>query len=166
MGGGVAVAAPDAPVEPRLVALLPSRPGTYVLFLHLARDVTLTVGRLGRFRFPAGFYGYVGSARGSGGIASRVARHLRHPKPAHWHIDALRAVARPVRVWWAEGTERRECAWAAALAGLEGGSVPVRGFGSSDCRCRSHLIHFSSLPRVGSLAQAVGTAVVEVILDG
>ena len=40
------------------------------------------------------------------------------------------------------GTDRRECETATTVAGLPGGTRPVPGFGSSDCRCRSHLVYF------------------------
>ena len=41
--------------------------GTYVLLLQLPTDEELTIGKLGTFDFPAGWYTYVGSAFGSGG---------------------------------------------------------------------------------------------------
>ncbi len=145
---------------------LPPRPGAYALLLRLEHDRELTVGRLGRFRFLAGVYAYVGSARGPGGLAARIARHLRHPKPLRWHVDYLRACARPVAVWLAEGSQRRECAWAAALARMDDASLPVPRFGASDCRCPAHLVHFPALPNREVFAQAVGEPVTEVRLDG
>jgi Uri superfamily endonuclease len=95
---------------------VPGLPGTYVLVLVVEDEQQVRVGQLGEFRIPTGWLAYVGSARGPGGLAARLARHLRHPKPLVWHIDFLRAVARPVAIWWATGTDRRECLWAAALA--------------------------------------------------
>jgi Uri superfamily endonuclease len=95
---------------------VPGLPGTYVLVLVVEDEQQVRVGRLGEFRIPPGWLAYVGSARGPGGLAARLARHLRHPKPPVWHIDFLRAVARPVAIWWATGTDRRECLWATALA--------------------------------------------------
>lgn len=145
---------------------LPPGPGVYVLFLHLAEERTLEIGRLGDLVFPPGFYAYVGSGRGSGGLASRIARHLCHPKPLHWHIDALRAQARPLKLWLIEGMQPRECAWAQALSRLAGASFPAPRFGASDCHCPAHLVHFAHLPEREAFAQAVGEAVTEVILDG
>ena len=136
--------------------MLPDGPGTYVLILRLPRLATIAVGRLGRFQFPPGWYAYVGSARGPGGLAARVARHLRSPKPLHWHVDYLRAAARPEQVWYAAGIRRRECAWAAALSDLPGASIPVPRFGASDCRCPGHLIHFVAHPEPADFARAVG----------
>ncbi len=139
--------------------MLPDRAGTYTLILELPNTTAITVGRLGRFQFPRGWYVYVGSARGPGGLAARISRHLRSPKPLHWHVDYLRADAQPIEIWYATGSQKRECAWACALAGLGGASIPVPRFGASDCRCTTHLIHFVALPGVTSFARAVGEPV-------
>jgi Uri superfamily endonuclease len=145
--------------------MLTDRPGTYALNLNLPHPVTLRVGRLGRFHFPAGWYVYAGSARGPGGLAARVARHLRPLKLLHWHIDYLSAHASPVEIWYATGTQRRECVWARTLLNLPGASVPVPRFGASDCRCATHLICFSTPPDSIAFAGAVGVPVSREILD-
>jgi Uri superfamily endonuclease len=140
--------------------MVPDRPGTYVLILrlpHFAENVR--IGRLGCFRFPSGWYAYVGSARGPGGLAARLARHLRPLKPLHWHVDYLRAQAQPVQVWYVAGTQKRECAWARTLSSLPGASVPVPRFGASDCRCPTHLIYFATPPDVTAFAGALGERV-------
>jgi len=127
----------------------PRAPGTYVLFLRLDKDAVLDVGRLGRVTFPSGDYVYVGSARGPGGLAARLARHRNPHKSRHWHIDYLTAVAQVTGAWWAVGDERRECAWATALVGWPGAQVVSPGLGASDCRCRAHLFRLDRLaPRV------------------
>ena len=128
--------------------MLPDQPGTYVLLLDLPHPTAIDIGRLGRFEFPAGRYAYVGSARGPGGLAARVSRHLRSPKLSHWHIDYLRAKADPVEIWYAVGSQRKECAWATALAGLPSATIPVPRFGASDCKCLAHLIHLGESPGV------------------
>ncbi|MCX7854398.1 MAG: GIY-YIG nuclease family protein [Anaerolineae bacterium] len=138
---------------------VPRLPGTYVLILRLEEARWVQVGRLGESRVPAGWLAYVGSAQGPGGLSARLARHLRHPKPAHWHIDSLRPVAQPTAVWWAIGTGRRECLWAAALAQMPGASRPIPGFGSSDCRCPAHLFHFPEPPDRERFARLTGEEV-------
>jgi len=140
--------------------------GIYALILHLVCREEITIGRLGKFTFPAGYYLYLGSALGPGGLEARLTRHLREGKRPHWHIDYLGPVARPVAVWLAEGDRRRECAWAARLAQMDGASLPVPGFGASDCRCPAHLVHFSTLPHLEPFARAVGELVRENRLDG
>lgn len=127
-----------------------------MLILHLPHPTTITVGRLGCFQFPAGWYAYAGSARGPGGLAARIARHLRVSKPLRWHVDYLRAHAQPVEVWYTQGHRRQECGWAAALFALPGASIPVPRFGASDCHCPAHLTYFATLPDLAAFARAVG----------
>ncbi len=120
--------------------------GTYILILRLDRRRTLQIGRLGRFRFPAGYFAYVGSALGRGGLGGRLKHHLNPFAPSRWHIDALRKVAHLDQVWLARGEEIQEHLWAALLHESMNGEVPAKGFGSSDCRCLAHLFRFQECP--------------------
>lgn len=107
-------------------------------------------------RLPEGCYCYVGSARGAGGIRGRCARHLRGAVARHWHIDWLLGGAVDRRVMALPG--RSECEVLGRLLRIEGASVPVPGFGSTDCRnCASHLLAVdrASLPAL-SQCLAVG----------
>lgn len=135
--------------------MLPDQPGTYALILKLSRPATISVGKLGRFQFPAGWYAYTGSARGPGGLAARISRHTRSLKPLRWHVDYLRAHAHPIAAWYAIGTQKRECAWARALSKLTGASLPAPRFGASDCRCPTHLFHFTAPPDLKAFTRAV-----------
>lgn len=116
--------------------------GTYALIIALENETNIAVGKLGRFTFPSGYYIYVGSARG--GISQRVRRHLRQEKRLRWHIDYLLEHAKVVEVWYTENSH--ECLWAYAAKEMPQGRILVQGFGSSDCRCPSHLIYFPLLP--------------------
>ena len=40
--------------------------GVYTLLLHISKDITLTVGQLGKQMFSEGYYTYTGSALGKG----------------------------------------------------------------------------------------------------
>ncbi len=120
--------------------------GTYVLILKLSKGQRIQIGRLRRVRFQPGFYAYVGSALGHGGLRARVGRHMSSPKRSHWHIDFLRPRTRLVEVWYSYGRRRREHDWARCLSRMQGSSTPVAGFGSSDCDCFSHLIRFDDRP--------------------
>lgn len=123
--------------------------GTYILVLRLDGPAVIQIGRLGAQVFAAGHYVYVGSALGAGGLASRLNHHLSWAEGRavrkHWHIDYLLQQATVVQVWYRVGPERLECEWARALAAQPAFQSPVPGFGSSDCRCPSHLL-FTRLP--------------------
>jgi len=118
------------------------RPIIYQVVLRLRRGTWIRVGRLGRFRFPAGFYVYTGS--GGRSPEKRIARHLRRRKSLRWHVDYLQRRAAVVGVWRGTGEECRRSRWTARLPGA---TIPAPGFGSSDCGCPSHLVHFAALPK-------------------
>ena len=118
--------------------------GTYALLLQLEEPEEIIVGRLGNFAFPAGYYLYLGSALG--GLRGRLARHRRRGKRPHWHIDYLLQRALLLEVWSMASEKRLECLWAEVARKLPGAQVPIPRFGSSDCRCPSHLIYFAAKP--------------------
>lgn len=121
--------------------------GTYALLLRCARTREVTVGALGRLRFEAGWYVYVGSALGPGGLAARVGRHRKAVKKPRWHVDYLRRVCALEEVVERRGAERLECVWAGRLEGLRA----VEGFGSSDCGCTAHLFYSAERPDLRGL---------------
>jgi Uri superfamily endonuclease len=102
---------------------------------------SLQIGRWGLLELRPGYYLYIGSACGPGGVRARVSRHCRVSKPRHWHIDYLRDALDVVCVWLHYSDVRYEHHWAGILAGMRG-ATPVKGFGCSDCHCESHLFHF------------------------
>jgi len=115
--------------------------GTYCLVLNIESDIKARIGPLGVREFPPGIYVYVGSALS--GIETRVSRHKSSKKKKRWHIDYLLDHADILSVIAIPSDSKStECSVFQALAGCEGASVPVSGFGSSDCRCKSHLICF------------------------
>lgn len=115
-----------------------AEPGTYVLILESDKHKRIQIGKWGQLAMEPGYYLYVGSAFGPGGVRSRVSRHCREEKSKRWHIDFLRAYTRLHIVWYAHGRERLEHRWAHALGDLAQ-TVAIKGFGCSDCRCLSHL---------------------------
>lgn len=138
-------------------------PGPYVLVVQMVRDTDLRVGRLGLVAFPRGYYCYVGSAMGPGGRRARLARHLRQQKKPHWHIDYLLPQAPVVEIWSAPSAARLECAWLRTLLQLPGATLPVRGFGSSDCDCPAHLVRFVSAPSLTAFARQLQELGLEVV---
>jgi Uri superfamily endonuclease len=115
---------------------------TYQLDIAVERPVTLTIGRLGEFLFPAGSYIYTGSARRN--MDARIARHLRREKTLRWHIDWLLA-ALAVNVVAVRRYRAEECLLNQKVRGV----VLVPGFGASDCRsgCGSHLRYLGMVKR-------------------
>jgi Uri superfamily endonuclease len=112
------------------------RRGTYALLVYVPYELSLSVGELGKVDFKGGYYAYIGSALG--GLEGRVGRHLREEKKVRWHIDHLLIHARAVDVVVAYSEERKECKVVEELAK----DLPsVKGFGSSDCKCESHLFY-------------------------
>lgn len=130
-------------------------PGTYVLLANLAATIELQIGSLGTFVFPQGYYLYFGSALN--GLNGRIARHLRSEKKLHWHIDYLLDHASIEEVWGVRSEEKLECLWAREALALRGCKIFAGNFGSSDCRCRSHLLFFKHRPSLRSLNRALKT---------
>lgn len=131
-------------------------PGTYVVLFVPELTGSVAVGRLGVLGLDGGVLLYVGSALGPGGVAARCRHHLRiNPRP-RWHLDYLRPHGRVLGIWAAFGRERREHAWARALLGLPGASIPLARFGASDCQCPAHLIRLDAPPSAGQLAATLG----------
>ncbi|RKZ27309.1 GIY-YIG nuclease family protein [bacterium] len=120
--------------------------GTYILILNLKNDRPAQIGKLGRLTFKAGSYGYVGSAFGPGGLISRLKHHIKLSRKPHWHIDYFRRFANPTYVWFSKKNERLEHEWAAAMYQMQHTFLPIKGFGSTDCSCISHLFYFLKQP--------------------
>ncbi len=138
--------------------------GVYVMEVRLPRPTNICVGALGVFDFPPGLYLYVGSARRA--LASRLARHMRRTKVMHWHIDYLTVHAAITRILVAEWAPGRECRVARALSALEGVTVPVPGFGASDCTCRAHLFAVdAAVDWSAELAHVTGCAWEQIAID-
>lgn len=129
--------------------------GTYVLLLHLTENQTITVGRLGEFDFPAGWYTYIGSAFGAGGLLGRIKHHLRPVQSPHWHIDYLRQVAPVQEIWLSPDTERREEAWVDMMIDIPGAVALIEGFGASDTNKETHLFYFDVRPSLEDFAVGV-----------
>lgn len=142
-----------------------------MLAFWLGSSRRIRVGRLGEFLFPAGWYLYVGSARGPGGLHARIRRHWRKAgdgKRLRWHVDYVREAATWAGAWARTSGDRLECAWAERLSALQDARVVAAGMGASDCKCAAHLFHVPALPTrewFGSELQAERIDVEEKELD-
>lgn len=121
-------------------------PGTYALVLRCAKAAVVRAGGLGRLRLQPGFYVYLGSALGPGGVRARVAHHRKVSARPRWHIDYLRAHLKLERVWYCYDTRRREHQWAEVMKTAPGASPAMARFGASDCRCDTHLYFLERRP--------------------
>jgi Uri superfamily endonuclease len=124
---------------------LRSDPGTYALILQSDSNEHAQVGRWGELQLKPGYYIYIGSAFGPGGVKARVARHWRTNKRKHWHIDYLREHVALAEIWVSYEAERFEHQWAQTLLEMSE-MTPIRGFGCSDCNCQAHLFNSIKLP--------------------
>ena len=108
----------------------------YILCVEVKDGHKIAVGGLGVLYFDSGTYLYIGS--GGRNIVARVERHIRDEKKIKWHIDYLLSDSHVdiSRVYVKRGSRDDECKTARSLAtGFKG----IPGFGSSDCKCPSHL---------------------------
>ena len=69
---------------------IPACRGAYILVLLLRDPLRIRVGGLGIIEFGRGYYAYVGSAKGPGGVRARLCRHILGRGVKRWHIDYLR----------------------------------------------------------------------------
>jgi Uri superfamily endonuclease len=143
------------PLHHQYATLIPKSKGTYALILCLDREQRIQIGKLGAFEFPTGYYLYIGSAFGPGGLAGRLGRHLslnQATTSRHWHIDYLHRQAPVIAAWFSQHQTRHEHDWAALAEKLAGCSCPAPRFGASDCRCHAHLFHFARPPAAGQFS--------------
>jgi Uri superfamily endonuclease len=99
----------------------------------------IPAGKLKETEFEPGIYLYIGSARNS--LSGRIARHLRKEKKMFWHIDYFLQKAK-IKEIWVRNNYFDECQiLSEAKNSLKNSCFLSKKFGSSDCRCRSHLIY-------------------------
>lgn len=110
--------------------------GIYVLVISVGKDISVNVGALDTVDFEKGLYAYVGSAQKS--LEKRIERHLGRTKRKFWHIDYLlnNANVKVLKVFYENAGKSEECKVANIICERCGST---RGFGSSDCKCQSHL---------------------------
>jgi Uri superfamily endonuclease len=115
--------------------------GVYILLILIGEDVAVNIGSLGKIFFERGLYAYVGSAQN--GLEKRVTRHFKKDKRKFWHIDYLLEdkQAKIVEVFYKEAGKEEECRIANKLGEI---NQSIRGFGSSDCNCKSHLFKLNN----------------------
>lgn len=116
-----------------------ARAGVYILYFYLAQKKTITIGKLGTFDFIPAIYAYCGSAQRN--LAQRLHRHENKNKKLHWHIDYFSLHAQYLfALVFPQIAKEGECLLTRQMLKNPRASSPIKGFGSSDCKCESHLI--------------------------
>ena len=114
--------------------------GTYLLeIISDLEQPAFKIGSLGHMDLNQGTYYYIGSAFGPGNLKARLERHLTSKKKKHWHIDYLLEHLAVETIWCCCGDRENEHTWAQNFASEDAIEIPLRGFGSSDCSCETHL---------------------------
>ena len=113
--------------------------GIYCLIIFLDKDKSINIGKRIIF-FPKGFYCYVGSALNS--LKKRIERHYKKNKKMHWHIDYFLKEAAIIDI--KTTNNKNECRLSRKISKLADSAI--KGFGSSDCKCLTHLYYFKKNP--------------------
>lgn len=134
---------------------IPALPGTYLLEFESLADISVMVGRRGQLHLQPGFYIYIGSAFGPGGLRARVRHHASISPRPHWHLDYIRPQLELLDVWFSTMNKRLEHAWADAMVYTMHMNIPMQGLGASDCKCESHFFYVRTRPDEQALQTAL-----------
>jgi len=114
--------------------------GNYIFIIRITKTSKIQIGKLGQLTFNEGIYAYIGSAMK--GIKKRTERHIRllntKNGKCRWHIDYLLVNPNATFVELVEipTEEKIECRLSRMFNIF---AQPIIGFGSSDCKCLTHL---------------------------
>lgn len=115
--------------------------GIYILEIYVSKPILIL--RFPDVIFKKGYYYYTGSAQAN--LAKRVDRHFRKNKKIHWHIDYITSHCdSTVTNSWLIIDKKKdfECVYNRKLLNTFNLTIPVKGFGNSDCSfCDSHLLY-------------------------
>ncbi|MGD8939462.1 MAG: GIY-YIG nuclease family protein [Gammaproteobacteria bacterium] len=129
--------------------------GTYALILQSNSTRKIQIGRLGKLALNSGYYLYVGSAFGPGGLKSRLDHHLKRAIKPHWHIDYLRRYTKVIEIWYTTDAVRREDDWVTNMTKIPHVNIAYPGFGASDSNSVSHLFWSARNPELESFREVV-----------
>ena len=115
---------------------------SYILVIRVLKFLSVKIGKLGLIKFRPDLYVYVGSAKRN--FSSRIKRHLAKNKKKFWHIDYLLAKKNTIveKVYFTK--RKNEYQLARGLV-----KFPyIKNFGSSDCKCSSHLFYIEKRNKI------------------
>lgn len=131
------------PVDIKPVKFAEADSGIYMVVVKLEENKTIPTGKLKYSEYKRGYYLYAGSAKAN--LLKRIKRHEnRKKKTFHWHIDYLTANGEEVKTFGIYTDRFSECDIAKGFESIGGKVIPH--FGSSDCKCPSHLFYFKDDP--------------------
>lgn len=110
--------------------------------MFLERSQNIKINKKSSF-FPEGYYCYVGSALNN--IQKRIMRHKSKNKKLHWHIDYFLKKSNIIKTYSIVTDKNLEC-WLSSRVRSQKGEVIMKGFGSTDCKCETHLYYFDQNP--------------------
>lgn len=116
--------------------------GIYGIVLFNDSEREISVGSLGTVKFKRGYYIYTGSAKNN--VFKRISHHRNKNKSRHYHMDYLKGKMKIISDIPVITDRFTECELAESVSSLSDGKVDL--FGSSDCKCRSHLFYFKNNP--------------------
>ena len=129
--------------------IIPENHGLYSILLKLDQSVEIQIGRRGLFLFQPGIYIYIGSAKGR--MESRIKRHLKIEKKQRWHFDYLRPYGSIMAII-SFPISMGECQLRKDFINKNQAlQMPIAKFGSSDCKCYSHLLYSNKLEELSFL---------------
>ncbi len=104
--------------------------------------------------FKKGDYIYIGSAKGC--LEVRLRRHLKKDKKSFWHIDYLleNKKTKILQIWIIP--KSIECKTAYVFNEEHTCEIVKKGFGSSDCKCVSHLFYIKNKERIEKFLKEIG----------
>ena len=114
--------------------------GSYALVIKVSQKIKLKSEK--HWVLEPGKYLYIG--RASRNLKARIERHRKRTKKNHWHIDYITtnvsAIIKNVLIF--PDKSEKECSIVQELIKSSDLSVPILGFGNSDCirGCPAHLI--------------------------
>ena len=104
--------------------------------------------------FKKGDYIYIGSAKGC--LETRLQRHLKKEKRIFWHIDYLLKDERTQisQIWTID--KKVECQTVEVVWQDPTTEIIKKGFGSSDCKCLTHLFFVKNKKQIESILKKIG----------
>ncbi len=127
----------------RLSQEIPKKGGGYVIILYVEKTIWINLFKK-LVKIEPGFYAYVGSACGPGGLRARILRHLKRSKKIRWHIDRITSnvSAKAVRVIYSDKVQGNLFERRVSSCLFSKGLNYIERFGSSDDRENvSHLFY-------------------------